>query len=164
VNAAAQECARSDDDAPRGEASTFESFDADDALAFVEQQTTDSALHRRYPRMLLDKLPNRSPIETAVALGARCPNSRSLAAIEHSKLEHGEICCTAHDPTKRIDLTYDGSLGHTTDGRIAGHLTDGFEGTRYDCNAGAGPRGRYRRLGTGVTGADNDNIELGFDA
>jgi hypothetical protein len=110
--------------------------------------------------MLLEELPNSASIEAAIALGTRGPDSGALAAVEHPELQHRHICRSAHYSTQGVHLTYDRALGNSADRRIAGHLPDGFEGAGDDADANAASRGGYGSFGSGMTGADDQDVEL----
>ena len=112
--------------------------------------------------MLLEKMSHRTSIETAIALCARRPHRRPLAAIQHAELQHGEIGRAAHDAAERIDLADHCALGDAADRRIARHLADGLERARNDRDASADPSSSNSGLGAGVAGADDDDVELSF--
>ena len=95
-------------------------------------------------------------------MGARRPDCGPLAAIEHAKLQHREIGGAPHDSSERINLADDGALGDSANGRIARHLADGFERTRYDRNPRSYPSSSDGGLGASVAGADDDDVEVCF--
>jgi hypothetical protein len=96
-------------------------------------------------------------------LSTWCPNRWTLAAVEHSELEHGEIRSSTHDPAECVDFPYNGSFGNPTDRRVARHLADRFERTSDEPDPGAKTRCGDSCLSSGVAGPDDDYIELGFE-
>jgi hypothetical protein len=70
----------------------------------------------------------------------------------------GGICRTRHNTTKCIYLFNQMTFSNSANGRIAAHLTDGFYIVRQQQCAGARTTGRQRRLGTGMTATDNDDV------
>ena len=102
---------------------------------------------------------HRRGIELAVGLGARTPHRRTLAAIEHAKLNAGGIGDPAHQPVQRIDLADQMALAEPTDRRIAGHRADGRKAMGHQRRLGAHARGGARGFAAGVASADDDNVE-----
>src|SRR5690348_13012446 len=98
MNSTSKEGAGGDDDRPRPESPTFERLDATHPRA-IENQPSDSALHRDEGGMLLEEPANRPAVQATVALRPRCPHGRPLAPIEHSKLQHREVGGAPHDAT-----------------------------------------------------------------
>ena len=64
-------------------------------------------------------------VELAVGLSPRPAHRRTLAAIEHSKLDAAGIGDPAHQAIQRIDLADQMALAETADGGIAGHRANG---------------------------------------
>jgi hypothetical protein len=77
-------------------------------------------------------------------------------------LDHGEVSGSSHDSTKCIDFADDGSLGNAADRRIARHLSDRFKRARDQSHMGSETSSSNSRLGAGMTGAYDYDIELGF--
>ena len=59
-----------------------------------------------------------------------------------------------------VDFTHQVSLCRAANGRIAGHMRHGVHRQRADADADAQPGRRKRSLTTGVTGANNHDVEL----
>ena len=112
--------------------------------------------------MLLEESANRAPVKAAITLRPRRPYRRSLAAVQHSELNAGEIGRPAHDPAKGIDLAGDRALRDAADGRIARHLTDRLERAGDEGDSRAESRGGDSGLGARVSGADHEYIERVF--
>ena len=112
--------------------------------------------------MLLEQRAHGAAIQAAIALRARRPDRRTLAAVQHAELQRREIGRPRHDAAERIDLAHDRALGDAADGRIARHLADRLERARDQCHARTASRRGDGRLGAGVAGADDDDVELGF--
>jgi hypothetical protein len=109
--------------------------------------------------VLLDECSYSPPVQSTVTLCARSPNGRTLAAIEHSELNHGHICRASHDSTKRIDFTHYSSFCNATNCRVARHLTNAFERTGYETDLCADSGRSYGGLGASVAGTNNDYVE-----
>ena len=116
------------------------------------------ALRNRESCLPLHETPNRPPIETAVALGARRAYGGTLGSIEHPELDSREVGRPSHDATKRVYLAHDRALGDPADRRIALNLTDGFQILGEQQGSRAGASGESGRLHTSVAAADDDDI------
>lgn len=75
-------------------------------------------------------------------------------------MDHGEIRRLRHDPAQSVDLADHRALRHTADSWVARHLTNGLESAGDQSYLRAKPGGREGSFGTGVTGTDDDYIEL----
>ena len=65
-----------------------------------------------------------------------------------------------HSPTQRIDFLDQMALADAADGRIAGHLTQGFDTVGQQQRTAAHARAGERRFGAGVTAADDNYIKF----
>jgi hypothetical protein len=74
-------------------------------------------------------------------------------------MNSGSVDRTSHDAVKRIDLPNQVPFAQPPDRRIAGHHTDRVEPMRNQRDPRSEPRGSRCSLGSGMTAADNDNIE-----
>ena len=161
VQATAQKGSGGDHDCARAEATALERLDARHAPTnVIEEKARDGSLNRVKARVLLDETAHRATVQTAVALCARRPHCGALAAIEHSELECREIGRARHDSAQRVDLARDGTLGDSTDRRIARHLADRLERARDQSYTRAKSRRRYGRFSAGVAGAHDNDVEL----
>src|SRR5262249_365840 len=106
-----------------------------------------------------DRLLHCRGVELAVGLRARAAHRRSLAAIEHTKLDSGSIGDAAHQAVERVDLTHQMTFAETADRWIARHRADAREALRDEGHAGTQARGRGRGLATGGATTNNDHIE-----
>jgi hypothetical protein len=163
VNPAAQECACSDNHASRTEKSSFQGLDAKHAtLVRVEDQPRDGPLDRLEVSLLFKKRSDSPSIETTVALRARSPDSRPLAAVEHPELNHGEIGGSAHDPSKRIDFADDSALRDSANRWVARHLSDCLESAGNQPYTSTEAGSSNCCLGAGMSGADYHDVEVGL--
>ncbi len=110
--------------------------------------------------MLLEKRADRAAVEAAVALGARGPDRRPLAAVEHPELEGGAIRRARHDATERVHLAHHRALGHAANGRIARHLADRLQRARDEGDARAEAGCGHGGFGAGVSRADDDDVDV----
>src|SRR5882672_7396147 len=161
VNATAEESAGCDDDGARAEATSVFRLDPGDARAgLVEEQIRNHALRELEGRELLEQRTHRATIERPVALCARGPDGRALGAIQHAELNGRAIGGAAHDAAQSIDFADDGTLGNSTNSRIAGHLADrvqdGSNQQRLRTHACRHSRG----FGTGVATSYDDHIKV----
>ena len=163
VNPPAAKRPRGHHDGARAEAALLEGFDAGHA-SVVEHEAGHGALDGRHVGVRLDQRTHRATVQTAIALRTRRPDGRSLAAIEHSKLDGCAIGSASHHPAERIDLAHHGALGDAADGGVARHLPDGLERARDQRHRAAEASGRHGRFRAGVTAADHDDVKRGFSA
>ena len=163
VNSTAQKSAGGDYHTAGAEASPLESFDSKNTpLTRIENESGNRTLDSLQVSLVLEKRTDRASVQSAVALRAWSPHSRALAAVEHPELNHGKVSSSSHDSAECIDLTDHGSLGNAADRGIAGHLPDRFERARDQPHPSPETASRDRCLGTGVAGADHDDIEFRF--
>src|SRR5512140_2642037 len=161
VQTSTEERSGSDDDGLGTESASLERFDAGNALArAIDEQTRDSSLDRLKSRVLLDQAAHCTAIHPAIALGARGPDRRTLSAVEHSKLQRREIGRARHDTPQRVHLAGNGALCDAPDRRVARHLADGLERARHEPYPCAESRCRNCRFSAGVTGTNDDDVEL----
>ena len=105
-------------------------------------------------------VPDRGGIAILVSLSARRPDGRTAAPIQQLELDPCGIDGLPHEATERVDFTHQVSLCRAANGRIAGHMRHGVHRQRADADADAQPGRRKRSLTTGVTGANNHDVEL----
>ena len=98
-------------------------------------------------------------VELSIGLCTRTSHGRTLAAVEHAKLNPAGIGGAAHQAIERIDLADQMTLAESTDRRIAGHRSDSGKAMGHQGGTGTHPRRRARGLAAGVATADDDNVE-----
>ena len=129
----------------------------------VTRASTNEVIHLAFDDRQIRRLPDRRLhrrcVKLAVGLGARAAHRRSLAAIEHAKLDAAGIRDAAHQAVERIDLANQMALAEPADGRIAGHRADGGEALGDQRRARAHPRRCGGRLAAGMAAADDNHIE-----
>ena len=106
----------------------------------------------------LQLAPHGLRVTLAVALGARPPDGRPLAPVEHPELNARLIGHAAHDPAQRIDLPHQVPLADSPDGRVARHAADRLQAHRDQQRAGSHPRRGRGRLGPGMAAPHHDHI------
>jgi hypothetical protein len=104
-----------------------------------------------------------SPIQAAVALCARRPNGRPLASVEHAELQHGHVRGARHNSAERVNFPDNRAFGYATNRWVARHLSNSLEGARYQTHACAQTGGGDGSFGTGMAGADHDDVEFSFE-
>jgi hypothetical protein len=91
------------------------------------------------------------------------PHGWTLAPVEHTELEHSEICSSAHDSAERVYLAHDGSFGNPANRRVARHLADRFERASYEPYSRAQASCCNGCFSSSVAGPDDNYIELGLE-
>jgi hypothetical protein len=163
MDPATQERPGRDHYASCAEASSLQRFDAQHtAYIRIEDESGNGTLHSLQIRLLFEERPDRAPVESTVALCARSPHSRALAAVQHPELNHGEVSSSSHDSSERIDLPDYGSLGDAANRRIARHLPDCLKRASDQSHTSSETSGSDGCFGAGVTGADDYDVELGL--
>ena len=98
-------------------------------------------------------------VKLAVGLGAGSAHRRTLAGIERTKLDPGDIGRTRHRAAKRIDLAHQVAFADTADRRIAAHRSERLDALRQQQRQRTHARSRERSLGAGMAATDDDDIE-----
>ena len=98
-------------------------------------------------------------VELAVRLGPRSADGRTLAAVQHPKLDPTGIGHPAHETVQGVDLADQMALAESADGGIAGHRADGRETMGHQGSLRAHPRSRARGFAAGMAAADDDDVE-----
>ncbi len=127
-----------------------------------DRQIVDLPLDHRETGSLPDGLLHRGRIECPIGLGPRSAHRRTLAAVEHTKLDAAPVRDAAHEPVERIDLADQVALSEPADRRIAGHGTDGREAMGDQRGRRAHSRSGSRRFASGVPATDDDDVEARF--
>ena len=83
------------------------------------------------------------------------------ASSVREKLDAGVVGGQRHDAAERVNLAHQMAFPQPANRRIATHLPYGLDVVRQRQRPGAGSRRRQRRLGAGVTAADDDDIVCG---
>ena len=96
---------------------TDDEFRVEDGLIGLGPLPSDDML----PDLIadLEERSDRTPVQSAIALRTRRPDSGAFAAVQHSELDHGEIGGPPHDSSQRIDFANDGPLCDASNGRVA---------------------------------------------
>ena len=102
---------------------------------------------------------HRGGIKLPIRLGARSPHGRTLAPIEHAKLNAAGVGDTPHQSVQRIDLPDQMALAKTPDRRIAGHRADGRKAMGHQRRLRAHARSGTGGLAASVAAADDDDVE-----
>ncbi|MPN22381.1 hypothetical protein SDC9_169764 [bioreactor metagenome] len=156
---AAQECARGQHHGPAWNFLPEHGFDTRNA------SVGDSEIHRlslkniEIRRIFEIKL-HSALVTDLVALSARRPDRRPLAAIEQPKLDGGGIGDHALRSAQCVNFPHHVTLGHTTHRRIAAHLGDMIHIDGKQQCFGAQSGGGQSRFTPGVSGADHDDIVM----
>ena len=125
----------------------------------LDVQIDHRLLEHRQVRLALDHAPHGVPIQHPVRLRPRRLHRRPLASVQRPHLDRRAVGSHGHRPAQRVDLAHQMRLADAANGRIAGHLADGLDALRQEQRRRAKPRRSERRLGPGMTAADDDDIE-----
>ena len=128
--------------------------------AVLDDQVHAFALEQAQLGLMLQRLADRPLVEHPVALGAGGAHCWPLAGIEGAELDAGAIRGAGHGTAEGIDFLGEVALADTADGRIAGHLAQGFDVLRQQQGAAAHARAGQRRFGAGVTAANDDDFKF----
>jgi hypothetical protein len=163
VDPTAQKRSGSDYYASRAETSPLERYDTEyTPFIRVKDESGNGPLYCLQIGLLFEKRSDRAPIESTVALCPRGPHSWAFAAVEHPELNHGEVGSSSHDSSEGIDLSDHGPLCNAADRGIARHLPDCLERARNQPHTSSEAGGSNGCFGTGMTGADDYDIEFGL--
>src|SRR5690606_13929300 len=106
---------------------------------------------------------HRLAIEFAIRLRTGAAHCRPLSPVEEAKLNAGRVRDTAHDPIERVDFANKMALAEAANGRIAGHLANGFNLMRDQKRRRPKSRGGRRRLAARMAAADHNDIKSGHE-
>ena len=126
----------------------------------LDFQRDDSFLPEREIRRFFDDALDLVLIKPLVRLRSRAAHRRALANVQHSELQAGRVDRPPHRSAERVDFPNDVSLADAADRRIATHLRDRVEVPRQERRFRAHSRRRQRRFRPGVSGADDDHVEI----
>jgi hypothetical protein len=162
VDTASQECPSRDYDSPCTKTPSFQCLYSNHTST-VEQQACDRSLHRLEILVFLEKGAYGAAIESTITLRPGRPNRWSLTPVQHAELKHRQIGRASHDAAQGIHFPNDSALGHSANGWIARHLTNGFERTRHYQGTRATACSGNRGFGSRVAGPDDEHVVLGFE-
>ena len=155
---AAQKGARRDHDGAGADRPAVFQNDPGASAVSADSQIAGRALDDLEARLLGQDGLHRRAIQLAVGLGARAADRRTLAAVQHAKLDAGPVDRPRHDAVQRIDLAHQMAFRQAADRRVARHDADGLAIVGEQHGPRAGARCRRRRLAAGMTAADHDDI------
>jgi hypothetical protein len=110
--------------------------------------------------LILQGMADIPPVQHPIGLGTCCAHRRPLAGVEHAKVDAGPVRGTRHDATQGIDFLYQVTLADAANGRIAAHLAEGIDVMRKQQGTDTQACRCQRRLGAGMTTANDDDLEL----
>ena len=101
----------------------------------------------------------RGFVKYAVGLRSGGTNRRPFRAVQDSKLNTSHVSGQSHGATHGVQLFHKMAFAYAADGRVAAHLTQGFNIVREQQGTATHARSSKRSLGTGMTAADHQHIE-----
>ena len=147
-----------DDDGTGSELPAIAQSDAGDPAVRDDQLVRFAFDHTEIGGLPDRRLHGRG-VKLAIGLGARAADSRTLAPVQHPKLDAAGIGDPAHQTVQGIDLADQMTLAETANGGIAGHRADGGETMGHQGGPGAHPRSGARGFTAGMAAADHDDVE-----
>jgi len=126
----------------------------------LDEQITDCALEQSQTGLSFNDFSHSGAIKRTVCLCASRAHGGALAGVESAEVDASSICSLCHGTTERVDFTNYMPLANSTDGGITGHCTDRFNTVGDQHCALPQASAGERCLGTGVTAANDDDIEL----
>ncbi len=93
-------------------------------LSLFDDEVCNLSLNHSQIHLIRGQFGHSLTIQAAICLRPRPLHSRSLAAVQQSKLNSCKIRCLAHNTVKRIDFADQMPLPQSTDCRIAGHCSN----------------------------------------
>ena len=130
-----------------------------DTAAIVHDQVVNGLLEDGQVGLVFQRLADCRLVADAVRLGTGGAHCRALAGIEHTELDAAFIGGAGHGPAEGIDLAHQVALANTADGRVAAHLTQGFDIVGEQQGGHAHARRRQGGFGTGMTATDHDHAK-----
>ena len=160
MDEAAQKCARRNHDgAGADRPAVFQNYPGAAAVS-ADGQIAGRALDDLKARLLGQDSLHCRAIQLAVGLGARAADRRTLAAVQHAKLDAGPVDRPRHDAVQRIDLAHQMAFRQAADRRVARHDADGLAIVGEQHGPRAGARCRRRCLAAGMAAANHDDIRF----
>jgi hypothetical protein len=109
--------------------------------------------------LVVDDLANHFFVQLPVRLCSRRAHRRPLACIQRPELDTGAIDGCRHRAAEGVNFPGQVSFANAPDRRVAAHLPERLDLLRHQQRTGTKARRRERRFSTGVTAANNDDIE-----
>ena len=129
----------------------------------LNEKPGNVALLKIKTRLLLKEGLDAKLISLFVTLGARSPDARPLARVQHPKLDAGGVGIEPHHAAERVDFPDHVALRKTADRGIARHLADRIGVLGEHQGLAAKPRRGHRRFNAGMARAnDNHVVRLGI--
>ena len=128
------------------------------SLGALDQEVLDQLLSQVEVWLLLDEPLDLLLIGSLVGLGSRAVHGGALPLVEQAELKARAVDGQAHRSAEGVDFADDLPLGNPADGRIAAHLGDRIQVARQQGRAGSHPRSGQGRFGTGMAGADHQDV------
>ena len=159
IDAPGQKGPGADDHRVGGQDFSFRELDAANP-AIGHHDLAGNALVYLEPRNGFQETFQMIAVGDLVVLGPGGPHRRPLAAIEHFEMNAGGVGGPGHHPAQRVDLLDQVPLGDAADGRVAGHLGQGFQMNGQQGGFGAHPGRGISGFNPRVPGADDDDLHL----
>ena len=126
----------------------------------LENQIRHFGLLDLQVRLRLEHFLHLQAICLLVALGAWRPDGGTARGVEQAELNADGVGDLTHDAAEGVDFADKVSFGDAADGGIAGHLRDQVDIEREQCCLQSHARRGHGSLTAGMSGADDDQVEL----
>ena len=156
-----EECSSGDDDALGIEFGSPDGFYADGFSVSYEQFVSLVLPDVEVVGVVEDGSPFPDKL-SSVALGTGAPYGRTLSDVEHSELDGGFIRYDTHLSAQSIDFAHNLSLGNTSDGGVATHLSNLVHIHRYQTGFGTHVCRGCSSLASGMSSTDNEHVIIEF--
>ena len=102
---------------------------------------------------------NRRLVQHPIRLCPGRAHGRALAAVENPELDTGPIGGAGHGSAQGVDFLDQMALTDATDGRVTGHLSEGFDVVGQQQGFTPHACRRQRSLGAGMATTNHDHIK-----
>jgi len=126
----------------------------------IKNQVIHCLLENPQVGLAFEDCTNRRLVQHPVSLGAGSPYSRALAGIEYPELDPSAVCSLSHRATQCINFLHQVTFADTANGRVAGHLPQGFNIMGQQQGFTAHARRRQTGFSAGMATAYHDYVEL----
>ena len=124
----------------------------------LDHQVIDRGLEELQAFLVLQQLADGGLVQGSIRLRPSGANRRALARVQDAELDPGTVGRQRHCPAHGVDFPDQVALADPADGRVAAHLPEGLEVVGHQQRATSHARSRERRLGTGVSATDDDDL------
>ena len=108
--------------------------------------------------LILNKFPDSRPVQRAIGLSPGGPHRGALTRVQGAKLNAGSISGQGHHAAQGIDFPHQVGFSDAADGRVAGHLANGFDALRQQQGVRPEASRRQGRFRPCMAATDDDHV------